>query len=153
MNPVNPNLNSLIEVNERLIGQRSWGVSLGIGSFLTVNFGSPTKPIRESKTVLGEWYLWVRHSAWRILNNRYPVIGSEDSREILKTEVPMLNNLVLSEIVITPTSFDTDFVFEGRITLQLFPVIYKDEYTHWELYTPDNKVLTLGPGLSWSYKD
>jgi hypothetical protein len=143
----------VLEIRQRLcplVGKKAWGVSLGVGSFITLEFGASIPYSRIPDRFHGEWHLWVTYCVWRLEVGSKVIAGSEDPRPELKKAVQHLEGAVLRSIVLTPPALETTFVFDDAIILHLFPV-YTKEFEHWLLYTPDGNVLRIGPGSSWSY--
>jgi hypothetical protein len=128
-----------------LIGQKAWGVSLGVGNFITLKFGTSVKSSFD-----GDWMLWIYYCAWRLEQGSSVLAGSEDSRPKLEQFIKYLEGLTLDSVEIFPPSWDTIFRFSEQIVLRLFS-IYSEECEHWMLYTPDGNVLCLGPNSSWSF--
>lgn len=134
-----------------LLGQRAWGVSLGVGSFLTLEFGKPL-PLRENQRPHGEWHLWIYYCAWRLEKEDKILSASEDDRYKIEAAVQHLEGLSLQSIELFPPAGDAVFMFEQQIVLRVF-AIYSEEYEHWLLYEPDGNVLSVGPGSDWSYQN
>jgi hypothetical protein len=134
-----------------LIGKQAWGVSLGIGSFLTVEFGEPVVAKQNSQRLHGEWHLWIYCCAWRLEADDHIMAASEDSRSKIESSIQTLNKLLLLSVQVFPPAWDAVFRFEKNIVLRLFS-IHSEECDHWMLYTPNGNVLTLGSGSNWSYK-
>lgn len=130
-----------------LLGQRSWDARLGIGSFVTLEFGTPREPV--GKRAHGEWHLWVYCCAWRMDEGDEVVAASEDARDMLEQAVTRLEGRVLERVEITGPALETTWWFERRLALHLFPIFSRD-FEHWLLYLPGGDVLTAGPGTSWS---
>jgi hypothetical protein len=132
-----------------LLGKKAWGVALGVGSFVTLEFGEP-RPLATGEGQRGEWHLWVYCCAWRLETESEVLAGSEDPREHLAEAVRRLEGLVLERIEVLAPSLESTLTFEGGMRLRLFPLIFAGEYEHWLLYTPEGDVLSIGPGTSWS---
>jgi len=132
-----------------LLGRTAWGVSLGIGSFITLEFGVPISG-EASKHTHGEWHLWIYYCAWRLEQGDQILAGSEDPRPKMEAAVRQLEGLDLQAVDLALPALDTAFTFSNSFVLRIFPV-YSDDHEHWMLYTPDNKVLVLGPSTNWSY--
>ncbi len=146
------NQNSLMGVKARLataIGQTVWGAALGVGSFVTLEFGRSVEDSRGK--VHGEFHLWIYCTAWRIESMEKVIASSEDAREELQTLVPQLNGKLLSGIDIDPISLSAIFSFVDGTALRTFSVFSK-EYEHWMFYLPDDQVFSAGPGASWSWE-
>lgn len=133
-----------------LLGKKAWGVSLGVGSFITLEFGTLHPTNRSPKRPRGEWHLWVTHCAWRLEDESEVVAGSEDPRSNLKQAVQRINGLALRSVTITAPALETTLAFDG-VFLHLFP-IYSAEFEHWLLFDPGGKVLRIGPGMNWTYE-
>lgn len=139
-----------------LLGRKVWGASLGVGSFVTLEFGEQRlPPIGKQQRPHGEWHLWVYCCAWRLEKGNEVTAGSEDPRDHLTTVIKQLDGLTLRSLEVLGPGLDSVFSFENDVTLRLFPVIFSTEagdYEHWFLFTPDGYVLTIGPGSAWSYE-
>lgn len=133
-----------------LIGQKPWRVELGIGSFVTLEFGNVIYDDKVPGRPHGEWHLWVMYCAWCLQRGEKFVAASEDSRSELHNAVKCIENLELHAIDLILPVFETVLTFDKDTTLRLFP-IYSSEYEHWSLYTPDGNVLHIGPAAEWSY--
>ena len=134
-----------------LLGQKTWGVSLGFGSFLTLEFGQPLPPSDENQKIHGEWHLWLYCCAWRVEEEDKILAASEDERDHIKTAIHRLDNLTLHSIELLSPACDAVFTFEQQVILRVF-AIYSQDYEHWLLYTPDGNVLSVGPGSHCSYE-
>ncbi|MBE9116181.1 hypothetical protein IQ249_09765 [Lusitaniella coriacea LEGE 07157] len=134
-----------------LLGKQAWNVSLGHGSFITLEFGRPCLPAESSAKIHGEWHLWVYCCAWRLEKENRVIAASEDPRSKLEEAVKNLEGLVIQSINLLNPALDTVFIFEQQIVLRLFS-IHSQDYEHWMLFTPDENVLTIGPGTDWSYE-
>ncbi len=144
-------LNDIQAIIRPLLGQEAWGVALGEGSFITLEFGARRPTTRARERPHGEWHLWVYCCAWRLDGNDAVIAASEDMRTTLEAAVQRLNGLALRAVDIRRPALETTLTFDNGITLQLFPV-FSEDFEHWMLYTPEGKVLTIGPGTNWSYE-
>jgi len=135
---------------EYLLGKTAWQVSLGIGSFITMEFGAPIANRQVPQQPHGEWHLWITYSAWCLQEGDEFIAGSEDPRTHLQQAIRRLMDRDLQAIEFTSPVWETRFVFGGNVILHLLPM-YSSEYEHWMLFTPDGNVLCIGPGASWSY--
>ncbi len=133
-----------------LIGMKPWSVRLGIGSLLNFEFG---KELKDEGYIhaTGEWHLWVYMCAWRLQTAHDVLVGSEDFRDLIQYEIQRLEGKTLESIKLSWPALETEILFETGLLLRLFP-IYTSDHDHWMLFTPDRKVLTIGPGNTWSYE-
>ncbi|HBL58647.1 MAG TPA: hypothetical protein DDZ80_09060 [Cyanobacteria bacterium UBA8803] len=134
-----------------ILSRKAWGASLGVGSFITLEFGDSLPPNQKRQRTHGEWHLWIYCCAWRIEKGNEVLASSEDPREKLELAVQQLEGLALNSIQLLPPAWDTVFSFDEEVFLRSFS-IYSEESEHWMLYTPDGNVLSVGPGSSWSYE-
>jgi hypothetical protein len=136
---------ALLNIYQPLVGKAPWNISLGYGSFLNFDFG---EKIKEH----GEWHLWIYCCAWKITHLDKKLVDNEDKSTMIE---PALQNFMyqkLIEIDINPSLLETTFTFENEHKLTTTTIDFEDAEA-WLLFTPDNKVLSLGPGSSWSYED
>jgi hypothetical protein len=143
----------IIEIQAKidgLTGQRAWGVALGQGSFLTMEFGKPVQPAKASEAIHGEWHLWLYGCAWRVEENGRVIVSSEDERSKIEREIQRLEGRVLQSFEVLTPALDAVVTFDGRIILRIFSV-YTEDMESWMLFTPD-KVITVGPAGQWSYE-
>lgn len=133
-----------------LLGMTVWGARLGVGSFITAEFGSAIPPRDEMSQEHGEWHLWITYAAWRLEQGIKTLAACEDSRPKIKAAIKNLNGLALLSVDVVSPALDTLFMFDDSVKLRVFP-IYSEEYEHWQLFIPDGNVLTLGPNATWSF--
>jgi len=135
---------------KNIIGKRAWGVRLGHGSFITIEFGKP-KPAEDPKSVsvYGEWHFWVYLCSWRLERKGLLWVGCEDKRLKIETVIKEIENKRLLDFDVYFPSLDAILKFESGIELKLFSIISEDVEgggQHWMLFMPGEKVLVAGPG-------
>jgi hypothetical protein len=128
-----------------LVGQKAWGVKLGQGSFITLEFG---RPVEKRGVKYGEWHFWVTCCAWRLDGERAMVAGSDDPREELAEKVKQLDGRTLQALELSGPAGQTELRFDGGLTLTLFP--FASDLEHYKVFIPDGQVLIVGPGSEWS---
>jgi len=134
-----------------LLGKQAWGAQLGVGSFITIEFGDSQPPSSMGEPPHGAWHLWVYCCAWRLETQEEVVAASEDPRPKLEVAVQRLNDRTLRAVEVQRPALETTFIFEDGLILRLFP-IFSEDFEHWMLYDPTGNVLTVGPGTEWSYE-
>lgn len=139
---------TILNLTRALIGQSAWSVELGIGSFLTFDFGKEIVSGRDF--VRGEWHLWIMHCAWRLESTDEVFIACESPREKIATEIKTLENRTVTAFEITRPALDTIISFDGGFYLRLFPRDTDDYTRHWMLFMPDRSVLRIGLVGNWS---
>lgn len=143
-------IETIEEIIDPLLGHTAWNVKLGVGSFITMEFGN--RVIGAHGKPRGEWYLWTYCCGWYLEKPDGVFIGCQDPRDIIKQEITTLEGHILEVVVISATAFETNFVFDRGYVLHTFPLNFIDPCKHWILFTPQEKVLVLGPGMNWSYE-
>jgi hypothetical protein len=138
-----------------LIGQKAWGVKLGEGSFLSIEFGKSIAPYitkRGRDVIHGEWHLWIYDAGWSLIKDRHVIIHSEDDREKIEHEIKALEGATLEEMYTIVPEFYTSLKFDNGLILSTDFVDTKNAIC-WMLFTPEKKVLQAGPGKNWTYED
>jgi hypothetical protein len=133
------------------IGEAAWNVALGMGSFLTLEFGAAgLESSAASGTVHGTYHFWVYCCAWRIETLDDVLAYSEDDRSRLEKVVGVLEGEILEQVEIHFPSGDTVLHFSGRLILRLMP-IHAERHEHWLFYMPEG-TLVFGPGRDWQFE-
>jgi hypothetical protein len=135
-----------------LLGQRPWEVDLGVGSFITMQFGRLLPPEGVRKKSRGEWYLWVYCCAWRLERGQEVLAASQDPRPTLRLALRPIEGMAVDSITMSPPAGDTVIGFDGGYILRLFTE-YSKQNESWMLFMPEGKVLVVGPGSSWTFED
>ena len=140
------------DVFNPILGMKAWGVKIGQGSFLTIEFGNSV--INKIDSINhGEWHLWVYMSCWRIEKNGIFFIGSEDSKDKIKKYVQKIEGCHLQSIEVCTQSLDLKLIFNNELVFKSFSVISADgnneDSLHWMFYMPNNEVFVAGPGNKW----
>jgi len=137
-----------------IVGLRPWRVSLGVGSFLTFDFG---RKVKEDHHLRGEWYLWIYQANWSLRHRDRKLADSDSRRTIIEVATQRLEEAELTSVSFDPQTSVTEFQF-GEFYLLVSPADYldspddRDEY--WLFFMPGNLVLTAGPdGVSLGSSD
>lgn len=143
-----------------LLGQKPREASIGVGSFITLDFGTPIPPARKfsprGKRLpdRGEWHLWIYMCAWRLEKGDKVLAACEDSRQEMEAAVKSMEGLALQSIQLLRPAWDTLFTFENQVVLRTFSThsdCSEEGVDNWLLFTPGDNVLCIGPGSTWSY--
>lgn len=128
-----------------VLGTRPWRVKLGVGSFLTFDFGTR---IRENGHIHGQWHLWIYLSNWVLLHGERQLADSDSERKVIMTAMRRLDAVPLTQVDFDPHAEKTKFVFED-FRLIVSPADYLDDRDErdefWMFFMPDNEVLAVGP--------
>lgn len=125
-----------------LTGLRAWRVSLGVGSFVTANFGSPVKDSLGSTH--GEYYLWVYEGQWLLSRGTTELTNSNKSRPHMQQGIRELEGASLAAARIDASDLSLTLAFDGDLQLKVTPT-GDPEAELWMLYLPDGDVVTAGP--------
>jgi len=143
----------------KIIGLKARNVLLGYGSFITMDFGKDIIIEVETnkgidKFPRGEWHLWIYMTAWRIDEKMMPIAGCEDSRVTIEKALKKIENKKLINVDIRNHAFDMKIEFENDIIINLFTLYTEkdSDSENWMLFTPEKKVLAVGPGSFLEYK-
>jgi hypothetical protein len=129
-----------------LHGKTPSTVQLGVGSFLTMDFGAPAAGMSGR----GEWFLWLYMCMWRIETQDEVLIGSEDSRETIKKWLEYTTLGSVQKINISWPSLDIAIQFNSGIRILTFSYTTRGD-EQWMLFTPEGKVLTIYGGGRFHY--
>ena len=154
-----------------LIGQLTWHVKQGHGSFLTFEFGKPhleigqptlpkkryphlvkemeNRKMRRKVYIHGDWHLWIYCCAWTISQDGNGIAECESSREVIKAATDYLDGQALLNVFIEPETVSTRFEFDLGGCLSTWPDDTDSE--QWLLFEPDGNVLTIRAGGSYSH--
>jgi hypothetical protein len=128
-----------------LLHARPWKAKLGVGSFLTFEFG---RRVRDHGHVHGEWHLWIYQSNWVLLHGDRQLADSDSDRRVISVSIRRLEEAALTDVLFEPRQLKTTFVFDD-FRLVVSPADYledaDDRDQYWLLFMPNNEVLTVGP--------
>lgn len=140
---VGPEDSEILSEIRAIIGLRAWGVRVGVGSFVTANFGNSIRDSRGSER--GEYFLWLYGADWVLSGDGIEIVNSEQRREEMERGVATLEGVAVVAARVDQTSLALFLLFEDGLCLSVTPLDDPDE-EHWMLYLPDGAVITAGPG-------
>jgi hypothetical protein len=148
-----------------LFGVPSWLVSKGHGSFITLEFGSPSLQIDEPRRmplhitgapttalrrlahVRGQWHLWIYCCDWSLLLHDVQLANNESDDITMNRALQVLNGQALVDVTINRHDAATKFTFDLGCVLETSPspghVYGVEPVEQWLLYQPDQNVLTV----------
>ncbi len=132
-----------------LAGQPVWGVSRGLGSFLTVELGSTVA--EPDGTRRGAWHLWVYMADWRIEYAGQVVVGSADLPGRIDEVLMQLGPRTFESFTIDPATGDTALQLSDEVRLVvLSSALPDDDSEAWILTQSDGTTLSGGPASRWT---
>ena len=126
-----------------VFGLSPWRPKLGVGSFLTLEFGPRLK---SNGHMHGKWHLWIYLSNWVLLRGQRQLVNSDSDRRAISVAIRRLENAPLTDVRVEAGDFTTTFTF-GDFRLVVSPADYidnpdeRDDY--WLFFTPE-EVLAVG---------
>ena len=128
-----------------VLGTRPWKAKLGVGSFLTFEFG---QRVKANGHVHGQWHLWVYLSNWKLFHGDRQLVDSDTDRKLIAISIRRLEGTNLTDIEFDSRTQTTTFLFDD-FRLVVSPADYlnaPDERDHfWMFFVPNNEVLAVGP--------
>lgn len=121
----------------KMIGLKAWGVKLGIGTYITIEFGKP-------KENHGEWHLWIYDCSWQIAKGTKILTNSNAPRLEMESQVQLFESLILKDIRIEDKSWNTIFEFENALSLKVIASVLAKGET-FMIFVPDERVISFGP--------
>lgn len=150
---------NIAEIHMKLqgvLGKKAWGVTRGIGSFVTMEFGPPVPSEYPGKKSHGEWHLWVYGGEWRLEKEGHVVVASEDDYPKIEAQIQCMEGCILQSFEVITPALDAVLTFEQEMVLRIFNTyseVTEDRgMDNWMLFTPDQgNVITVHAGGQWSY--
>jgi hypothetical protein len=159
-------MDALAEAFEPVYGTPSWGVKRGVGSCLTLDFGTPRVEIddvrefsayvgpermpvpRRIAQVKGEWFLWIYWCDWSLSWNDREIANSESEDLVIDRALHVLNGQSLTKVSAGAGDGTSTFSFDLSCTLQTRPAppddyAEDDRQEEWMFFHPPGRVLTL----------
>jgi len=124
-----------------LVGKAPWDVRLGVGSFLTLEFGKHVVQAGERRQH-GEWHLWLYMCNWRLESPSGVLVGSSDERETIEKALNTMHWGSVSEAIVDEPALDLRLSFASGHRLKTFSSESTGE-DQWILYTPDGMAISV----------
>lgn len=124
-----------------LSGKQAWGLTRTHGSMFFLEIGKPL-PRKGEKKVHGEWHFLVEVCHWRIESTSSLLVGSDDPQALIDKTFSGAELGSIMEVQVTLPAHDLQIVFSSGLRLTTFgtSTAAKDEWTQWQLYSPDDNV-------------
>lgn len=124
-------------------GKQVWNPAVGVGSFVTINFGG--ERTNSTGMTVGEYHLWVYGGIWSVVHGSVVLATSNDSRAAMERAVERLDGLSILEASVNAVGTSLKIRFSGDLTMRIEPTS-DPVMEHWLLYLPDGFVISSGPG-------
>lgn len=132
--------NDTIFAIKDLLHQPVWGVTITIGTRLSIEFGDE-KLEPGHRQSHGTWHLLLMNCYWRIEDNKSIRIGSDD--DDLMDRIAGLHFGKVNSIKFLPPTNDLEIIFDNNLRLITFLThsMVTPESKQWYLFCPDDIVL------------
>lgn len=127
----------------QVMGLRAWAPSVGVGSFLTIEFGNPR--ITSTGTSQGEFHLWVYGASWEIRERTRTIASSSDDHAAMVAGARVLDGAPMRSFEFNSEHMTLNLRFDPYVELAVTPLGDR-EMEEWFLYLDDGTVITAGPG-------
>ncbi|CAG0970200.1 hypothetical protein ANRL3_01448 [Anaerolineae bacterium] len=147
-------LEKLGEITSGMLGATCWRANLGYGDELRLDIGARLPYSQPSMTggEKGAWMLGTRGTVWRLDCPSETLATSEDDPEILKQKLHHVEGTTITAFETSYPDLALTVTFSNGCKLTLFPSTEDDsDLPYWELFTPYQMLLKVGPGAVWSY--
>jgi hypothetical protein len=147
-------LNQLLQIMNGLIGETCWKAKLSYGDELTLHIGEKIPYSQKSMAgkEKGAWILGTRATQWQLNCLDKVVVSSEDDPELIKNKISIIKENTITNVQISYPNLILTVSFENKCDLILFPNKEDVDLPYWEVFTPDQMVIKVGPGITWSIK-
>lgn len=129
----------------QVVGLRAWSPAVGVGSFLTLEFGSPR--VTSAGVTQGSFHLWIYGASWLIRQRGDLLTTSEDNHAVMLAGAQAMKDAVMRGFEFDPDVMTLTLRFDPDLDLVITP-LGDAEMEEWFLYLDDGTVITAGPGRS-----
>lgn len=137
-----------------LVGKKCWKVAFTHGGELSLHFGRHLSYDIPSMTgkKKGEWHLGTRGTPWKLFTPHGSVSSRGNNEELLEGKANALEGRKVTRINIGVPDNALTIDFGNEHQFQITPTgnSVRSSLPYWELFMPNHRLLTFGPGSSWS---
>lgn len=146
-------LSQLKKITNKIVGEICWRASLSYGSELVLDIGAKIPYSQKSMAgqLQGAWILGAQATSWRLSENFETVVNSSDEIEKIKEKICLIENTTVTQFDIAFPDLVLTIAFNEKYKLILTPDLNDYDLPYWELFTPEQMVLKVGAGATWSY--
>jgi hypothetical protein len=149
----NADLNEFKHLMQEIIGQPCWAARLSYGDELTLDIGRkiPYKQKVMAGKYKGEWILGTRGSEWSLESASGIITSTAEPAEVFKEKVKVIEGTTITAVETNYPDLVLIVGFSKGYQLKVFPDLEDDfDLSYWELFTPNNRLVTLEPGGIWT---
>ncbi|MGI0484691.1 hypothetical protein ACN4EK_04580 [Pantanalinema rosaneae CENA516] len=146
-------LDPLHELLGQAIGELCWKTSLNYHHEITLHFGEPIAYTCHTQLGKdhGSWILVTRGAVWQLERTGGTTVPGQTGLEDFSQMLTHLEGQSMTAIEITYPDLQVVIDWSNGDRLTLIPTSDDNDLPDWELFTPEQRVLQVGPGVTWSY--
>ncbi len=148
-------LKELHELTKAIIGEPCWKIRLGYADELKLDIGGhiPYKNRLLAGKEHGTWRLGSRGTDWTLELPDKTVISSNAERDALQFPIQGVTNTNIVTFEAQFPGLGLVVGFSNGAILRIQPGPEDDEFdvAYWELFTPWETFVSVGPSSSWTY--
>jgi hypothetical protein len=148
-------LTALHSVVHELIGKKCWKVAFTYAGNLSLHFGKrrPYEHPRMRGKKKGEWILGTVGTHWRLITPNEWIMSRRGREKYLVAKAKALEGQKVTRINVSVPDYFLTIAFGQQYLFQITPTDNDARWSlpYWELLGPDHRLITFGPGNTWSY--
>jgi hypothetical protein len=151
----NHDLDYLRKLVNKIIGKTCDKTIISYGDELRLEIGE--RIACQPKAIAGqaesEWEFGTRGTDWQLIASPGNILtSSAENVDLFQSKVKVLERTTITKFETHYPDLVLTIGFSNGCELKLFPDLADDcDVSCWELFTPDNMLLTLEPGGIWTY--
>lgn len=146
-------LTSLHDIVGRVVGELCWKISLNYRQELTLHFGEPIAYTCHTQLGKdhGSWILGTRGAVWQLKRSSGTTVSGQTGLDAISPVIHQLEGQSMAAIEVTYPDLRVVIDWSNGDQLTLIPTSDDQDLPDWELFTPEQRALQVGPGITWSY--
>lgn len=148
-------LEQLRSIVSAIQGELCWNARMSYGDELNIHIGEriPYTYKKLAGKEKGSWMLGTRGTEWKLESpTKETIASSAEAPEVFKEKVKVIEGTTILAFETHYPDLVLTVEFSNGCKLKIFPDLADDfDLSYWELFTPDNMLLTLEPGAIWTY--
>lgn len=135
------------------IGELCWKTSLNYRHEVTLHFGDPIAYTCHTQLGKdhGSWILGIRGAVWQLERSGGTTVTAPTGLADWSQMLSHLEGQSMTAIEMTFPDLRVIIDWSQGDRLTLIPTSDDTDIPDWELFTPEQRILQVGPGVTWSY--
>jgi hypothetical protein len=146
-------LTPLHDIVRHAIGEVCWKTTLTYRQEITLHFGEPIAYTCHTQLGKdhGSWILGTRGAVWQLEQSGGTIVSGQAGLETISQGLHQIEGQSMTAIEITYPDLRVVIDWSNGDQLTLIPTSDDNDLPDWELFTPEQRTLQVGPGITWSY--